>query len=399
MAHKIFLAVLFFCVLGASAVGFGQGTDAAIKPTYFIGEVAAIDNRSVVVTTKTGPSPVMLTDKTVYKRIAPETPTNLAGATAGALSDIAVGDKVTISALLDKDGRSMNARTVYFITRSDITKKNAREAEEWRTRGISGRVTAVNSQSNQLSMETGGLMNKTTVTLTPKSSAKILRYASDSVKFADSKPSTLSDIKTGDQIRALGDKGSDGTTFAAETIISGSFRQIAGTVKAVDAAKNEVLINDLNGKDVTIAFGDAIMLKRFPAEIAERMMAFQTGGGGATPPGQGGQARPVNPNGGQASPGGQGRGGFGGGRGGGLDDMVERAPNITGADLKVGEMIAILTSAPNSATATPGNIKAIKLIAGVDPFIKMAQAAGTRRGGQGVQGGFSIPGLDGIGFP
>ena len=45
-------------------------------------------------------------------------------------------------------------------------------------------------------------------------------------------------------------------------------------------------------------------------------------------------------------------------------------------------------------------VKAIKFVAGVEPFIRMAQmaaaAGGGRRGG-GVD--FNIPGLDGIGFP
>ena len=90
----------------------------------------------------------------------------------------------------------------------------------------------------------------------------------------------------------------------------------------------------------------------------------------------------------------------GGGRGG-LDEMVERAPNITAADLKVGEMIAILTGAADGAQANIAKIKAIKLIAGVEPFVRIARAAtstGGPRRGQGVSGDFSIPGLDGTGF-
>jgi hypothetical protein len=89
-------------------------------------------------------------------------------------------------------------------------------------------------------------------------------------------------------------------------------------------------------------------------------------------------------------------GGPGGAGGGNIDDMIERFPNITVADLKVGDMIA-LSSTKNGAA---DKIKAIKLLAGVEPFLRMAAATsgGGRRGG-GVEGGFSIPGLDGIGFP
>ena len=46
---------------------------------------------------------------------------------------------------------------------------------------------------------------------------------------------------------------------------------------------------------------------------------------------------------------------------------------------------------------------AIKLLAGVEPFLRVAQAssAGGQRGGRGqaADGGFTIPGLDGFGGP
>jgi hypothetical protein len=191
--------------------------------------------------------------------------------------------------------------------------------------------------------------------------------------------------------RAVGDRGGDGTTFAAEQIVTGAFQTIAGTVKTVDAAKNELIIKDLNsGKDVTILTGGASVLKRFPAEMAERMAANQGAGGRGV--------RPVGPPTGNAAPG-EGRPGGGGrfgGRGpGGIEEMIERFPDITTGDLKVGDMIAV----SSTRNGTNERIKAIKLLAGVEPFLRMAQSSGARQGGQGVQGGFSIPGLDGIGFP
>ena len=75
--------------------------------------------------------------------------------------------------------------------------------------------------------------------------------------------------------------------------------------------------------------------------------------------------------------------------------MLDRFPTITLADLKVGDMIAI-------ASTKNGNIDritAIKLLAGVEPFLRMAQGTTGGRRGQGVDGGFSIPGLDGVSFP
>lgn len=401
MAQNFFITILLFLCSATVGITFGQMPDGALKPSYVTGEVASVDSAKMIITGKSGNVEVLLTAKTVFKRVSPENP-NLQAATAAALSDIGVGDRVTLSALHSADGKSMSARSVYLMTKADISQRNSKEAEEWRTRGITGRVTIVNPQTSQVTVEMRTLMGSSTIVLTPKNNAKYLRYAQDSVRFDEAKASSLDEIKQGDMLRALGDKSADGATFAAEQVVTGAFQTLAGTVKTIDAEKNEVVIKDLQtNKDVTIILGGASVLKRFPPEMAERMASFQMGGGGARPPGEGGtQARPITP-GGQPAPGGQGqqpgqgRGGFGSGRGGNIDDMLERFPNITVADLKVGDMIAVSSTKGGSAD----RIKAIKLLVGVEPFLRMAQATSGRGRGQGVQGGFSIPGLDGIGFP
>lgn len=398
LQNLVVIALISFITAVSTAV-FGQ-TPGAVKPVYLSGDLTAITVTKVTLKSKTGDIDVALGDATAYRRMPPAEKINITAAAEGKFADISVGDKVLISALPSADGKAFTARTVYFTTKADIAAKNAKEAEEWRTRGISGKVLSVNAATNQISIESGGLMAKTTVTLTPKANAKVLRYAPDSIKFADAKASQLTDIKPGDQLRALGDRSQDGTAFSAETVLTGGFRQSAGTVKSIDTATSEVVVTDVaTKKDVTIAFGDAILLKRFPEEMAQRMMAAQMGGGpgGVRPAGApAGQTAPPQ---GQAGPG-PGRPGGNGGPRGGLDEMVERAPNITAADLKVGEMIAVLAAAQDAA-APAAKVRAIKLIAGVEPFVRMAMAAaaaGGQRPGQGVSGTFSIPGLDGIGF-
>jgi len=107
---------------------------------------------------------------------------------------------------------------------------------------------------------------------------------------------------------------------------------------------------------------------------------------------------------GGARPQGTGQGGFrmgGGGAGGAgnLDAMVDRMPNITAADLKTGDMIAVLTSGPVVGTQ---NVKALKLLAGVEPFVEMAQRQAAAAGARGAANSpnFNIPGLDGgLGLP
>jgi hypothetical protein len=100
------------------------------------------------------------------------------------------------------------------------------------------------------------------------------------------------------------------------------------------------------------------------------------------------------PNGGQPGQG----GGFRAG-GGSIDAMVERMPNITAADLKTGDMIAVLTSGPVVGTQ---NVKALKLLAGVEPFVELAQRQAAAAGARGAANSpnFNIPGLDGgMGLP
>ena len=132
--------------------------------------------------------------------------------------------------------------------------------------------------------------------------------------------------------------------------------------------------------------GSRSTLKKFPEEMATRMAAFgagggQAGAGGGRPMGQGGrqQGRPM---GGPPAGGGQGRPGGGapgagmgmrpGGSAGGVDDMFDRFPSITIADLKPGDMIAVSSTKGGDMT----RITAIKLLSGVEPFVR---AAGGRR--------------------
>jgi hypothetical protein len=76
--------------------------------------------------------------------------------------------------------------------------------------------------------------------------------------------------------------------------------------------------------------------------------------------------------------------------------MLDRFPNITAADLKVGDVIAV-SSTKNGVV---DHITAIKLLAGVEPFLRAAQMAAARQqGGPQRSLDLNIPGLDGFGTP
>ena len=403
MLQNILISVLMLLFSGVFALVFGQTPGSAIKPTYVRGEIAAVDAKMISITTDTGKVETAITEKTTFMRVSAET-LNFAAATAGTMADVAVGDKATVSALADADGKSLNARTVYFITKADIAAKNAKEAAEWQKRGITGKVTAVSPQG-QITVDVRNLTGSTAMVVTPKTGVKFIRYAPDSERFDEAKPSALTEIKVGDMLRAIGDKNVEGNALAAETILTGAFQTVAGTVVSTDVAKNEVVIKNLQtNKEVTIEVGPRTLLKNFPAEMAERMAGAQMGAGGMTgprPAGQGGTvqvgppATAGQPAGQGQTPGGPGRMGMGARGGGSVDEMLERFPTITVENLKAGDMIAV--SSTNNGNIT--RMRAIKLLAGVEPFIRMAQAASGGRQGRGGSLDINIPGLDGAGFP
>lgn len=82
--------------------------------------------------------------------------------------------------------------------------------------------------------------------------------------------------------------------------------------------------------------------------------------------------------------------------GGDVDSMIEKLQSLTLSELKIGDAIAVSSTAGTDAN----RVTAIKLVAGVEPFLAAPQqAAGNRGQGGQSQGGFSVPGLDGIGAP
>ncbi len=392
MRKNLFLPtiILLFGLLALS--GIAQTT--TVKPSAISGEVSSINDGKIALKTKDGDIEVVLADSTQYFRVPPENPT-ISAAVASSVSDVGVGDKILVTGFLSDDKKTIPAKKVYLITKSDIANKQTKEKEEWRTRGISGRVTAYNPQTKVITVSIRSLGGDRAVSVTVKDNAEFYRYAPDSVKFSEAKKSVITDIEVGDSIRALGDKSADGAELKAEKIVTGSFKTVGGTITAVNAEKNEITISDFQTKkEVTIVVTDASVLKQFPAEMAQRMVQFQMGGGqgGFRPPTQGNQPSNQQPN---PQTQGQGGGGFRGG--GGIDDMLERFPTVKVADLKVGEMIAV----SSTKSADPSRVKAIKLLSGVEPFIKMQQMAGARQGGGGQGGGqgtsLNIPGLDGFG--
>lgn len=399
---RSFIALILLTTFGIAVVNAQNGLpDIGIEKNLALGVVKVKGAEKIVVETKDGIIDSILVSTTKFKKLPPDN-LSLKAATDSSLEELSVGDRVLVTGQVAADKKSIVTTGIYLVKGADLAAQQAKQRAEWQRRGIAGRVTAVDA--DVLTVEMRGITGAaTTIKVSAKEGAKILRYAPDSPRYSDAVPSEIGEISAGDMLQALGDRGADGATFTAEEIITGAFQTVAGTVKSVDAEKNEVIITDLaSEEDLVVAVNSSSLLKKFPEEAAQRLAGFQAmmGGGAAARGGArpaGGQGRPA---GGEARPaGGEGRpaAGEGQGRPGGrmdLNEMLNRFPTITVADLKPGDMIAV--SSPKGKE--PGRLTAIKLLAGVEPFIRMAQMAAGAQRGRGVSGSLNIPGLDSVEF-
>ncbi len=309
--------------------------------------------------------------------------TSIAAGVKISVTEIAVGDRVLARTTPGPDGSSLVASTVVTMKQADIAQKQQQDRKDWQTRGVSGLVKSVDPAGQSITISTGsGAAAKTLIVQASKSTV-IRRYAPDSTKFDDAKTATLDQIKPGDQLRAKGEKNADGTQIAADAIVAGTFRNIAGTVLSVDPAANTVTVNDLATKaPFTVAINSDSQLHKLPPAMAQGIaMRLKGGAAGAAgaPRGSAEGGPSSGPPG--ASPSGAGTpntgnaasapGGASGGRGGDLQQVLNRAPTLTLADLKKGDAVMVLTTEGKA----PGTATAVTLLAGVEPLLQASPAA------------------------
>jgi hypothetical protein len=191
------------------------------------------------------------------------------------------------------------------------------------------------------------------------------------VKFEDAKPGTLAQIQPGDQLRVLGTKSEDGSSIPAEAVVSGSFKNLAGLITSIDAAKGTLTLKDLaTKKTVTVTITPNSNVRMLPPQAAAIFAARAKGAAAGAGASGGGSPQPA----GQAEASGGGRtGGAGRPAGGDLSQMVSRLPNKTIADLKVGDAVMIVASQPDPGSAT---VTAVTLLSGVEPILAATPSGG-----------------------
>jgi Domain of unknown function (DUF5666) len=357
----------------------------AQAPARIVGGITAISGTTLTVKTDAGQTyQVDVPGGASIKRIAPGEK-DLSTATTIQFSDLAVGDRALIKLDPNAPAGATQALQIVAIKQSDVAQKQQKDREDWQRRGVGGLVKSVDSGGGVIVLTSGSGATAKTITVNITKATVLKRYATASVSFDAAQAAPIDAIHPGDQLRARGAKNADGTTIAAEEVVSGTFRNISGTVASLDTASSTVVVKDLTTKkQFTIHITPDAQMRRLPDRMAAMLAARLKGasGAGAGLRGGGGQYSGGGQAGGQGGgsgggqwsgqgggqAGGSGSGGPGGG-GGDPQQMLNRAPVIQIADLKKGDAIMVVS------TDGTTDVTAITLLAGVEPLLEAPAAS------------------------
>jgi Domain of unknown function (DUF5666) len=376
-------------VVSAAAPSQAQQATPASAVEKQVGAIKSIEGNTVTITTDAGASAtVSVQPTTKIVRVAPGQ-TDLKTAVPVELKDLQVGDRVFVRWKASDTSKPVAAIGIILMKREDVDAKQQHDREDWQKRGVGGLVSAADPSSATVSISVTGMGGAKTVAIHTTPKTVFRRYAAGSVKFDDAASSSLDQIKPGDQLRALGTRNADGSAVEAEEIVTGSFRNIAGTISSIDAASNSITVMDLMTKQpVVVNVSTQSQLRKLAPEVAQRI-AFRLkaaaaggspAGNGATAPGNaaaGGNraasdATPDAHQGGNGAPNSSsGNGGADRPGGGGpvdLQQILSRMPATPLTDFQKGD--AVMVVATNSGNS--GGVIAITLLGGVEPILAAA---------------------------
>jgi hypothetical protein len=351
-----------------------------------VGTIKSIQVDSITLTSESGGEvTAQLTAATKILKVPPGEK-DLKNATPLQSKDLQPGDRVLVRGAANGDAHTVSALSVIVMKQADVAAKQQHDRDEWQKRSVGGLVTKVDPATETITISSAGIAASHSMTVHIAKDTVIRRYAPDSVKFDDAKPASIDQIKTGDQLRALGTRTPDGNEVSAEEVVTGSFRNIAGTIKTIDTAGNTMTVQDAIAKGpVVVKVSPDSQMKKLPAEMAQRIAArLKAAGGngsGDQPSANGASQNQAagnkqdntqradrtagTPGSGNESSSGHGPGGNGPPD---IQRMLSRLPNSTLADLQKGDAVMIVST----SGADSGAVTAITLLAGVDAILTAA---------------------------
>jgi hypothetical protein len=333
----------------SSAVRPQETQPAAANPRVF-GVVTTIEPAAMRATVQTDAGEtvtVTFSADTRYLRVPPDAKTFESG-TKITLAEVGVGDRVYAGGKYEAETKSVAARLLVVMSKSDIERRRESERAEWRRRGLAGTVSAVDAQKQEITVQVRSREGAKSMTLGVGPDTVFRRYVPDTVKFSEARPSSLADLKAGDQLRALVKQGGEGVRPACEEVVSGEFLTVGGTVTAVDASKGEITITLLKTQQpLTINLKPETLLRRVGPDVLAALGAAKSQP--AAQPQQG-AAAPAAP----------------GAKGIDLQEMLDRLSPLEFEQVKPGQMIVV----SSTKGADPNRVTAITVIAGLDSLLK-----------------------------
>ncbi len=366
--------------LGSGSLVCAQSSQSAPSdPTAqrAVGAIKEITDNGVTLASDAGEEvKISFQDATRILRVAPGEK-DLKNATPIQKQDLQVGDRILVRGKPGSEPHSIAAGVVVVMKQSDVAAKHEKDREDWQKRGAGGLVSAIDPAAGNITISTTSFTGTKNVTIHVSKRTILRRYSPNSVKFDDATVAPIDQIKVGDQLRARGAKNADGSEVAAEEVVSGTFRNLAGQILAVDTAANTLTLKDAISKQnvVVKVTGDA-QLRKLPPEFAQRIGMRLKSGMAAGIPGAGAALGAANPGTSRGQNPGQSPGPNGGmgGRSGGAPDIqqiLSRVPPASLTDLQKGDAVMIVSSTGDAS----GTVTAITLLAGVEPILTAAPNA------------------------
>jgi hypothetical protein len=350
---------------GASCLQTENASQAPASPqARAMGTVKAVMSDRITLGADSGAEVnVLVSDSTRVVRVAPGQK-DLKDADPISLQDVHAGDRIFVRGNSSAGG-AVQATSIVLMKQLDIAAKREHEREDWQKRGAGGLVSAVDPATGTVTISTGIPGTKKNVLIKISSTTIVRRYAPDSVKFDDAKPGKLNEIRPGDQLRARGTLMANGDELGAEEVVSGSFRNIAGTISSVNPGDNSIRVTDLATKQpVVVKMTSDSQLRKLPPMIAQRIAqrlkapADSANAGGQTPSASpSGNGPPTPPRGGGAPD---------------LQQILQRVPAATLTELQKGDAVMIVATEGKE----PGQVTAISLLSGVEPILSASPNGG-----------------------
>src|ERR1700686_1996141 len=189
MKHfRIRVLVIFLYALGNLVIAQTPPAAPNAATDRSIGEVASVDAQRRVVILKEDKGDflaVVLGEKTSLLRIPPGE-TDLKKATRITVTDIGAGDRLLAVGPKAEGGKSVDARTIVVISKSDLAQKQQKDQEEWQKRGISGTVAGLDPAEKGFTVAVGEKKDR----VQTSDKTEFRRYANDSAKYSDSQSSS-----------------------------------------------------------------------------------------------------------------------------------------------------------------------------------------------------------------